>query len=604
MWLASLIPVVQDKWLGPIKPSWGQGASMDEISLGVAVAEAIDPTPILSPANQPSALQPQPALNSSSSQTRSSVLLLFCSSALLLFCSSALLQPLPAHLLHARTLTLHLRVAAYRSPTACNRNPVTRVIHSIYPLGLSAMAFTGSRFDIDLSSDDESVPAEQRRQEQLQGRLRERLQDQPRERSANALAFVGIGDVKERSPSSTTSLPAAPTLAGSTSGFPAHRKRTRVSAFKQQRAPPPTHTRSSADSKLGHTAATSASSPTQAKRTAALASAPSADGSSREAFEELERQRIDEENKQRLAEMSDEEIARERQELLAGLSPSLLERLLKRANLDDGRGDTGVELDTDRGRNAGATTSGPQAEPSPPTPEPPEPPTSRPPPTDPDAEPASPPPDLTPASATQSSLPPPPKIHFPNPPTPPSLDPTSPDFLTTLHEKYFPSLPTDPSKLAWMTPPNDDELSSSPYSPSHQSLPPSALRFDFNGRLLPPRTARAIPVTKGLHHHGDAPEAAGYTIPELARLARSAFPAQRCIAYQTLGRVLYRLGKGEYGDEEEEMARGLWRCVAEGRAVEGLKGAVEEEKHLSARCYAVEAVWNWQQGGGQLWKAE
>jgi RNA polymerase II-associated protein 1 len=110
-------------------------------------------------------------------------------------------------------------------------------------------------------------------------------------------------------------------------------------------------------------------------------------------------------------------------------------------------------------------------------------------------------------------------------------------------------------------------------------------------------------VTKGLHHHGDAPEAAGYTIPELARLARSAFPAQRCVAFQTLGRILYRLGKGEWGAEGSDMATGLWRCVAEGRVLEGLQEAAERERHLSAKSYAIEAVWNWQQGGGQLWKA-
>jgi hypothetical protein len=75
------------------------------------------------------------------------------------------------------------------------------------------------------------------------------------------------------------------------------------------------------------------------------------------------------------------------------------------------------------------------------------------------------------------------------------------------------------------------------------------------------------------------------------------------VAFQTLGRFLYRLGKGEFGDEGGEMAMGLWRCVTEGRALDGLQEAAEKEKHLSARSYAVEAVWNWQQGGGQLWKA-
>ena len=113
-----------------------------------------------------------------------------------------------------------------------------------------------------------------------------------------------------------------------------------------------------------------------------------------------------------------------------------------------------------------------------------------------------------------------------------------------------------------------------------------------------------MPSTKGLHHHGEAPEAAGYTVPELARLARSAFPAQRCIAFQTLGRLLYRLGRGEFGYEDSEIAKGLWRCVEEGKVVETLEEAASAEGgHQGSKVYAVEAVWLWQKGGGKRWKA-
>src|SRR5579862_1355042 len=178
------------------------------------------------------------------------------------------------------------------------------------------MALTGTRFDIDLSSDSEGAPPEN-----PQGRQQER--------PAGALSFGSVGDVRERLPSKP---PTAPTLTNSPSGFPAPKKRARVSVFKQQRAAPPAQPRSHADGKAGYATTTTASLP--ARPTAASASPA-------KGFEELERQRIDEENRTRLANMSDEEIARERQELLAGLSPSLLDRLLKRANLDDGRGDTG-----------------------------------------------------------------------------------------------------------------------------------------------------------------------------------------------------------------------------------------------------------------------
>lgn len=184
------------------------------------------------------------------------------------------------------------------------------------------------------------------------------------------------------------------------------------------------------------------------------------------------------------------------------------------------------------------------------------------------------------------------------------IDPDDPDFLEKLHQKYFPSLPADPSKLAWMAPlptagsPADLE---SPYHPAQSSVSASAVRFDFRGALVPPRAARAIPVTKGLHHHGEAPEAAGYTIPELARLARSAVPGQRCVAYQTLGRILYRLGAGQFGRPGDPLADGLWALCVEGAVLRSLRDEASLDdgpgRHRSARAFAVEAVWLFEKGG-------
>lgn len=203
-------------------------------------------------------------------------------------------------------------------------------------------------------------------------------------------------------------------------------------------------------------------------------------------------------------------------------------------------------------------------------------------------------------------------VHFPAAPAPPDLDPSDPDFLATLHQKFFPSLPADPSKLAWMAPiPTEDSPADqeSPYYPGQSSLPVSALRFDFKGRLIPPRLSRQIPVSKGLHHHGEAPEAAGYTIPELARLARSSVNSQRCIAFRTLGRMLFRLGKGEWGTgaggrdgDEDDLAFGLWRCFQEGRVLETIGEAAGVEEgvgSVSVRAYAIEAMWLFEKGG---WK--
>lgn len=452
------------------------------------------------------------------------------------------------------------------------------------------MAVAGERFTLDLSPDADS---------------------DDRATQAAAGLWSGVRDVTERFPSSVPEPPRAPTVPSAT-GFPAHKKRTKRSAFRRQRD-------GASNGQTATVPARPGTSPAQEKHK------PNAkdDGGD---VETTERKRIDEENRQRLAAMSEEEIRQEQQELLEHLSPTLVERLRTRLDLsvspdtaEPGPDSEHLEPTAHLGRSSPLETSSTEQRPDHPHPN-----------HDPEAPPRSPPTHLFPASIAH--VPPVPRVHFPAPPLQPTLDPSAPDFLDALHQKYYPDLPSDPSKLAWMAPVSEDDTTSSSYSPHLASLPPSALRFDFKGDLLAPRTARAIPIAQGLHHHGDAPEAAGYTIPELARLARSTFPAQRCIAYQTLGRILYRLGSGRFGDEGSELVMGLWRCLEEGRVLETLhaeagtlmdvtNGKDETEKdedegvdeevtdarmghHASAKALAVEALWNWQRGGGKRWKAQ
>ncbi|KAI9680793.1 MAG: hypothetical protein M1817_004233 [Caeruleum heppii] len=435
------------------------------------------------------------------------------------------------------------------------------------------MAIRGERFELKLSSESD---------EEDQASSSGQPSNPP-----NTFSFGLIGDIKERNPSSAPQPPSAPSSTKTSgSGFPAHKKRAPVSRFK------------------------SGSREARGDGPAFQASGPSAP--EKEARELVsERANIDRENKERLAAMSEEEIARERAELLEGLDPSLLQKLLKRANIDDNPSRSRGPQESTAGsiehqpRSLSSDFKQIETEPEDST----RPSLNHPYP-DATASPSIPP---SQHQLNSEDLPPPPpqipSIHFPTPPLPPSdLDPSSVDFLADLHTKYFPNLPTDPSKLAWMSPlPSENSLADteSPYSPTQESLPPSSLRFDFRGALLPPRTARAIPVTAGLHHHGEAPEAAGYTVPELARLARSAFPAQRCVAFQTLGRILYRLGTGRFGDEGSVLVMGLWRCVEEGKVLDVLqREAAMTEGHVSAKAYATEAVWNWQRGGGKKWKAQ
>ncbi|KAF3939239.1 hypothetical protein ABW19_dt0201752 [Dactylella cylindrospora] len=425
----------------------------------------------------------------------------------------------------------------------------------------------GTRFTVDLDSDEEAS------------------------NPPPLLSNILIGDISERSVSSTA-LPPTFDASKSSGGFPAHTKRKRPSAFRQQR------------NAASGAAASNKGGPYKPTPLPTNLGGGSYVGGLNQGGATDEMASIRVENERRLAAMSSQEMEQERQELMSSLSPELLQMFLKRASLDD-------VMETSRPVKLAEEpkTSDPQ-------------PTS-----DPAASEGGQPPQTneTPRplhleNIPESAFPPAVKIHFPQPPSSsedPDLDPSSPEFLQHLHEKYFPNLPADPQKLAWMMPPSDSDPDPL-YSPTLSSILPSAVRFDFKGRLLPPRKSREVPSNLGLHHHADSPLSAGYTIPELAHLARSSFPAQRCMAFQTLGRVLFRLGTGKYSktaDGEEtnggtDLDRGLWRCIHEGRVIESLQEAATGGKngqgssHLGVKNYALEALWLWQKGGGERWRAE
>lgn len=438
------------------------------------------------------------------------------------------------------------------------------------------MAFRGQRFHIDLSDDEIDTPESAK----------------PIFTSGRTLGLVA--DIKERS-ASAPKPPSPPKIGSSESGFPAHKRPPRPSTFKQTRA-------NQLSNALGQQRATTSDAQfhnsSHGKGRGALPVPNKARDDNGDADEGHS---IDEENKRRMAQMTTEEIEDAREELLTGLSPSLIERFLRKANIDEGRED----FDTDSQNadlnviNLGTEERSKKitfdiAKPTPP-PNPLSPPPSRC--SDPDVPPTVPPSDLIPASATPTPLQLPSDL-----PSPPALDPSSPTFLSSLRETYFPSLPSSPTSLSWLAPPTPAESS---YSPDLASLPPSSLRFNFRGHLLPPRLAAQIPSTKGLHHHGAAPESAGYTIPELARLARSTYAAQRCIAFQTLGRVLYRLGRGDFGPHDEELAESLWGLMDQGKVLDLLVEAAARDQGGNRSCWvtATEAVWLWRKGGGKRWKA-
>lgn len=457
------------------------------------------------------------------------------------------------------------------------------------------MAFRGERFvlDLDDSAGEEPAPS----------------------------PFSLIGEIRERAPSAATPPAPAPPSTASSTGFPAHRKRSKVSSFKQRRTGQPDVPEE----------------PSPAVNT----SPPSAQD---------DKQAIQEENRQHLASMSDSQIQQEREELMASLDPGLLERFLRRAKIDEDEqpmDTTKPEASQEQPVTAKPKKSVSFDVPSTSNPPPPKPPapvstpkraTDEPPrrPTNDDLAPKQTPTDLYPA-AQPTSLDPAmiEKFHFPQPKQPmPILDPSSPSFLSDLQTHYFPEITHDTRALSWLRDPSTDEEdpeSASPYHPASEaiSISPSAIRFSLRGTLLPPETSLSIPVTEGLHHHGDDPQAAGYTIPELAILSRSTFPAQRCVAWQILGRILFRLGRAEFGDRGGQLSEGLWFVIEKEGVVGGMlaeaEGATHLEsasrstteksqdeksdgngmpmasgigRHASAAAWAVEGVWLWQKGGG------
>lgn len=193
------------------------------------------------------------------------------------------------------------------------------------------------------------------------------------------------------------------------------------------------------------------------------------------------------------------------------------------------------------------------------------------------------------------------KVHFPKPKSE-GLDLDDPEFFEKLHEKYFPDLPKETSKLSWMQPVPENTTT------TYESI--SDLRFDFKGNLVDLHAGKDIPTYMGLHHHSENPQLAGYTLPELTHISRSVMASQRSISIQILGRILHKLGLHKYqitpvAEEGEELGveafeKMMWDVIDELRIIESLSEAADEKKtrNLSVRNYATEALWLWRQGGG------
>lgn len=416
------------------------------------------------------------------------------------------------------------------------------------------MSLRGQRFELDLDADElTAIP--------LNG-----------DRHDDTEASFSIGEIQERN--SGDKAPPPPTFKATKSGFPEHRSRFKASALKQ---------RQNAQAKSSAVTASPSNSAKIASRVPTQV--PPSDKAIVNHigkkygvdFESQQKAEISRENRHKIAQMTDADIEDARAELMANLDPALIERFLKRANIDDEqeRPHEGLAEVPPEAAEEGGTVVGPQDH----------------------QQQLSVPPQET-AFVEMS-----PAIHFPAPPRSAdsfvALDPNDPNFLADLKKQYFPELPQDPSAMSWMQDVTTKEVEESAYNPASDSYSPSALRFSFRGTLIPPKEALKIDVSKGLHHHGEDAGSAGYTIPELTLLARSILPNQRSVAYQVLGRILYRLGKGDFGPRGSELQEGLWGLIEHERPIEIMMSEANRSSgHVTAKSYATEALWLWRKGGG------
>lgn len=348
---------------------------------------------------------------------------------------------------------------------------------------------------------------------------------------------------------------------------------------------------------------------------------------------ETEAQRIHKENLEKISLLTEEEITRERQELLQGLDPKLVQSLLNRTEkrvADDhshhthaeghdgwiGGGKNGVELphlDADDVNKALGVKSVKFSDED----------DVRQYPLDhfedkDDEEMSEVGEDAQIAPDDYQIVPeeePEPEMHFPKPKRAqddPDMDINDPDFFDKLHEKYYPDLPKETTKLEWMTKPMPQAQIS-----TYEAI--SDMRFDFSGNLVElSKESQDVPTYLGLHHHSDSPQLPGYTLAELVHLSRSVVPTQRCLGIQVLGRILHKLGLHKYNiapivdDDNEVLLKEhkelmeqfegmMWDLIDQLRVIESLTEAADEKKtrNLSVRTYAIEALWLWKQGGGR-----
>ncbi len=141
---------------------------------------------------------------------------------------------------------------------------------------------------------------------------------------------------------------------------------------------------------------------------------------------------------------------------------------------------------------------------------------------------------------------------------------TDPLSSQAIHDRYFPQETAQRPELDWLQAASSDaEIS-------------SAVRFDLAGNVLSRSDISGIGGDRGLHHHGDQPDSAGYTVSDILHLCTSTFAPQRTIMLSLLSKIVRR-----FDDYGEDVQRRIQRHKLEEAALQlGLSVVCSNERNI------------------------
>ncbi|CAO3623608.1 unnamed protein product [Cunninghamella echinulata] len=130
--------------------------------------------------------------------------------------------------------------------------------------------------------------------------------------------------------------------------------------------------------------------------------------------------------------------------------------------------------------------------------------------------------------------------------------------LIKMKEKYFANVPLENDKLAWMDDrfkaPDNSNNTRNEVTEDEVKMDPiyRQLRFDLHGKVVD-QNDLTKKQQQELHHHGDQPDLAGYTLAELFYLVRSQVPSQRALVLNCLTKILETAKKDKTNPQNQSI---------------------------------------------------